>query len=109
MSKSMKIRIKDEEHSKLVQETAFKEGYRWNSGLQEIKSTDAPFLYLFTDYKVIQYGRNENMFEDSNAIEVKLEAQYYFKEVEKEVVELDGKRYLKEDLKKALSLIKPLD
>src|SRR5690606_16449290 len=109
MSTDMKIRIKDEEHSKLVQETAFKEGYRWNGGLQEIKNTNVPFLYLYADYKVIQHGRNEYVFENYSAVEVTLESRYHFKEVEKEVVELNGKRYLKEELEKALSLIKPLD
>ena len=47
--KAMKIRIKDEQHSRLVQETLFEMGYRWSHHDQEIRYTDKAFIYTKHD------------------------------------------------------------
>ena len=43
--KNMKFRVKDEEHSKQIQEHLFSLGYHWDDQARGVDYTDAPFLF----------------------------------------------------------------
>ena len=78
-SKSMKIRIKDEEHSRLVQETLFGMGYRWTFG-QDVCHIDSEVLW--TDDWIITHSRMDSFNAYPNE-EVELVASYSLKPVQK--------------------------
>ena len=46
--KNMKFRVKDEEHSKQIQEYLFSLGYKWSSGYN-VKHQDKPFMFANSD------------------------------------------------------------
>ena len=43
--KNMKFRVKDEDHSKQIQEYLFSLGYHWGEHGRSVDYTDAPFLF----------------------------------------------------------------
>lgn len=50
--KSMKFRVRDEDHSRQIQETLFGLGYSWNAGgehRRSVKYTDCKFLYAYKE------------------------------------------------------------
>lgn len=49
MLKNMKFRVKDEEHSKSIQDALFAAGYTWAPGEAEHMYTDAPYLFANVD------------------------------------------------------------
>lgn len=112
----MKFRVKDEEHSKLIQEHLFSLGYGWEGrgfGVLEkvVKHTSHAFLYTYSN-KQICYGDDIENFETKDFPEIELVATttYSLKPVEKEeFVELNGKKYNKKDLEEALSKLHPVD
>lgn len=112
MSKRMKIRIKDTNHSRLVQETAFKMGYSWADYTTFVKNKWAPYLTLGHDPYRIKYLERgeEDAFYSYDAPEVELIQTYVFQPVgEQETVELNGKKYLKKDLENFLKQVSPIE
>lgn len=83
--KAMKIRIKDEEHSRLVQETLFEAGYRWLHYDQEIRFTDKAFIYTKNDGYLL-HGSLIGCFNEDKSEEVELVTTYSFKPVDQEVL-----------------------
>ena len=81
--KAMKIRIKDEEHSRLVQETLFEMGYRWLHYDQEIRFTDKAFIYTKNDGYLL-HGSLIGCFNEDKSEEVELVTTYSFKPVDQE-------------------------
>jgi len=52
---AMKFRVKDEQHSKEIQEKLFSLGYKWYSG-DDAQFTKQPFLYAADDEMLITYS-----------------------------------------------------
>lgn len=95
--KAMKIRIKDEQHSRLVQETLFEMGYRWWSHCdQDIRYTDKAFIYTKND-EYLLHGSLIECFNADKAEEVELVTTYSIQPVDQEA---KHKREEKEALEK---------
>lgn len=120
----IKIEVSSPKESKAVQGALFKNGCYWLtlSGYEQIRETtaqycDLRYLYVESD-GTIMYGASKGYFDESDFTEIKADVQHF--EVvelvakasvntfykEKETVEFGGKKYIKEDLEKALSLLK---
>lgn len=83
--KAMKIRIKDEEHSRLVQKALFEMGYRWLHYDQEIRFTDKAFIYTKNDGYLL-HGSLIGCFNADKSEEVELVTTYSFQPVDQEVL-----------------------
>ena len=95
--KAMKIRIKDEEHSRLVQKALFETGYKWWSHSdQEIRYTDKAFIYTKND-GYLSHGVLIETFDADKAEEVELVTTYSFQPVDQEA---KRKREEKESLER---------
>jgi hypothetical protein len=73
--KDMKIKIKDEQHSKQVQEALFNMGYEWGDGGRTIKHTDAKALYTYEYGGLFYNSRDEDStehFDENEKPEYKL-------------------------------------
>lgn len=81
--KAMKIRIKDEEHSRLVQKALFEMGYRWLHYDQEIRFTDKALIYTKNDGYLL-HGSLIGYFNADKSEEVELVTTYSFKPVDQE-------------------------
>ena len=124
----IKIEVSNPIESKAVQEELFKNGCCWlnHFGGEQVRDTtaqycDLRYLYVESDGKMM-YGSLEDYFNKSEFTEIKFDMRNF--EVtelvptivtktsvhtfykEKETVEFGGKKYIKEDLEKALSLLK---
>ena len=124
----IKIEVSNPIESKAVQEELFKNGCCWLNyhGSEQIRNTTAQYcglryLYVESDGKML-YGSSKEYFDQSEFTEIKFDMRNF--EVtelvptivtktsvhtfykEKETVEFGGKKYIKEDLEKALSLLK---
>lgn len=80
--KAMKIRIKDEQHSRLVQETLFAMGYRWIVSGQNITHTDKEVIYAGSRGE-ISHGTLSYLCDDGTE-EVELVTTCSFKPVDQE-------------------------
>lgn len=81
--KNMKIRIKDEAHSRLVQETLFEMGCRWQSGdYQPVRNVQSRYLYVDDYY--IGHGNTDSTFVVEAGEEVELVTTYSFKPIDQE-------------------------
>ena len=124
----IKIEVSNPIESKAVQEELFKNGCYWltYSGYVRIRETTAQYcglryLYVESDGKMM-YGSFEEYFNQSRSTEIKVDMRNFevielVKTIvtktsvntfykERETVEFGGKKYIKEDLEKALSLLK---
>ena len=124
----IKIEVSNPIESEAVQEELFKNGCCWlnHFGGEQVRNTtaqycDLRYLYVESDGKMM-YGSLEDYFNKSEFTEIKFDMRNF--EVtelvptivtktsvhtfykEKETVEFGGKKYIKEDLEKALSLLK---
>ena len=124
----IKIEVSNPIESKAVQEELFKNGCYWltPSGYVKTRNTTAQYcglryLYVESDGTML-YGSSKGYFNQSEFTEIKVDLRdFEFTELvptivtktsvhtfykEKETVEFGGKKYIKEDLEKALSLLK---
>lgn len=124
----IKIEVSNQIESKAVQEELFKNGCHWSthSSYGQGRDTTAQhyglrYLYVESD-GTMKYGSSKEYFNQSEFTEIKFDMRNF--EVtelvptivtktsvhtfykEKETVEFGGKKYIKEDLEKALSLLK---
>ena len=124
----IKIEVSNPIESKAVQEELFNNGCCWlnHFGDEQVRSTTAQYcglryLYVESNGKML-YGSLEEYFNQSEFTEIKFDLRNF--EVtelvptivtktsvhtfykEEETVEFGGKKYIKEDLEKALSLLK---
>ena len=124
----IKIEVSNQKESEAVQEELFKSGCYWliSSGYGQVRKTTAQhcgsrYLYVESDGKMM-HGSSKEYFNQSEFTEIKVDLRNF--EVtelvqtivtktsvhtfykEKETVEFGGKKYIKEDLEKALSLLK---
>lgn len=81
--KAMKIRIKDEQHSRLVQKALFEMGYRWSYGNEEFRHTGRAFIYT-EDNGYLLHGYLIGGFNADKSEEVELVTTYSFKPVDQE-------------------------
>jgi hypothetical protein len=65
--KAMKVRVKNEKHSKKLQKALFKLGYTWIAGAG-VQHTDCPFLYAEPDGSLL-VGRVTGPFDTDKAVE----------------------------------------
>lgn len=65
--KDMKFRVKDETHSKAIQEKLFEMGFNWSGEYFGVQHTDESFLY--TEGKYLIYGETEGFFDEDSSIE----------------------------------------
>ena len=79
--KNIKIRIKDEEHSRLVQEALFEMGCRWATGEKYVSYTNSEVLW--SDGSSISYSGLDS-FSKFPHEEVELVTTYSFKPVDQE-------------------------
>lgn len=124
----IKIEVSNPIESKAVQEELFKNGCYWltSPGYEQRRDTTPQHcglrcLYVESDGRML-YGSSKEYFDQSEFTEIKVDLRNF--EVtelvptivtktsvhtfykEKETVEFGGKKYIKEDLEKALSLLK---
>ena len=124
----IKIEVSNPIESKAVQEELFKNGCYWltDFGYEQVRNTTAQYcgeryMYVESDGKMM-YGSSKEYFNQSEFTETKVDLRdfevielvktivtktsvhTFYKE--KETVEFGGKKYIKEDLEKALSLLK---
>ena len=124
----IKIEVSNPIESKAVQEELFKNGCYWltDYGYEQFPDITAQYcgsryLYVESDGKMM-HGSSEEHFNQSGFTEIKVDLRNF--EVtelvptivtktsvstfykEKETVEFGGKKYIKKDLEKALSLLK---
>lgn len=124
----IKIEVSNPIESKAVQEELFKNGCYWLTlyGYEKTRNTTAQYcglryLYVESDGTML-YGSSKEYFNQSEFTEIKVDLRdfevtelvptivtktivhTFYKE--KETVEFGGKKYIKEDLEKALSLLK---
>ena len=106
--KNMKFRVRDEEHSKQIQEALFELGYRWPIYGTEVIHTAAVYLCA-SQTGELDWSVMESSFLNQAFPEYELKFKPEFVEVVKEeVVELNGKLYNKKQLEEALSKLKPI-
>ena len=99
--KNMKFRVKDEEHSKLIQEELFKLGYEWNGG-KRVQYTDKEFLYT-DENGWLSHGGYESTFLGYPPIEHHLVPEKYSIVEVKHMIEVEG---YKVDKAKLLEFLK---
>lgn len=124
----IKIEVSNPIESKAVQKELFKNGCYWltHSGYAKIRNTTTQncglrYLYVVSDGTMV-CGSSKEYFNQSGFTEIKVDLRNF--EVtelvptivtktsvhtfykEKETVEFGGKKYIKEDLEQALSLLK---
>ena len=81
--KNMKIRIKDEQHSRLVQEALFGMGYTWLQGAY-VQSTHAPWLTTYEGGLIYCGFYPRDDFDAHENVEVELVTTYSFRPVDQE-------------------------
>lgn len=124
----IKIEVSNPKESKAVQEELFNNGCYWltHSGYEQMRNTTAQYCgmrYLYVESDgTMKYGSSKEYFNQLGFTEIKVDLRdfevtelvrtivtktsvhTFYKE--KETVEFGGKKYIKEDLEKALSLLK---
>lgn len=106
----IKIRIKDEFHSRQVQDLMFSMGYGWwNNGelCHEYEHLQEPFLFGEEDGSIMYCGNGNDFFSDTND-EVEL-ASYFTPYVERAKMTLYGKEYYCDDIKEVLKQLEPVE
>lgn len=103
------LNVEHEEASRIIQEALFEQGYSWAWGEDFVIEQSHPYLYAYTD-NIIYGGNSQRFKEHSNKLHT-IKTTYAIVEAEEqqEIVELNGKKYNKQELEKALSLLKPIE
>lgn len=104
------LNVEHEEASRIIQEALFERGHVWAAGYgKRVQDQSKKFLYLADNE--ICHGDNYQYFEEDESTLFTIKPTYTIVEAEEqqEVVELNGKKYNKQELEKALSLLKPIE
>ena len=72
---NIKIKVKNESHSKAIQERLFELGFCWNRG-KTTQFTDKPFLFADSGDMHLAYVNNESYFKRHAYTEVTLDDLY---------------------------------
>lgn len=100
---NIKFKVKDEEHSKAIQETLFAAGYKWMVGSDTVLYTTAPYLYA-SENGTLMHGTDEDRFVEyrTDYVEKVLKTVYEIVDKPIEVFEFQGKKYDADAVKAAL-------
>lgn len=90
----------------IVQNALFAEGVTWASRHDIVRNTTADFLTV--EEGRLKFAIGNITPPHFKQLSIKLQPTFYVKEQPKEVVEFGGKKYIKEDLEKALALLSPV-
>ena len=108
-----KIRVANHEQSALIQGYLFNVGMWWGVGEPKKFLTVIPPYYLYTNDRGCMYWSNpkNSSFDSIKCEEMLFDFELVIANVrrrkEPELVEFNGKKYVKEDLEKALALLTP--
>lgn len=97
--RDMKFAVNNEEHSKEVQKALFDLGYKWQAGACVFNHTTAKYLYA-NNGGYLSYGSMMDIFHGSTH---KSQDVSWMDPLKVEVVEYDGRMYIKADFEKAIS------
>lgn len=105
----MKFRVKDEEHSKMIQQALFELGPDVGWAMErskEARYAGFPYLYLEADGKLL-HGSIESTFQDDPADEYQVEQvlSYKFTKVEVGTMMIGKDTYRVSDINRALTAI----
>lgn len=102
------LNVEHEEASRIIQEALFEQGYVWNNGTNTVIDTDYKQIQAWNDGN---FTRSNADYENSDFVFYTIKPTYTIVEAEEqqEIVELNGKKYNKQELEKALSLLKPIE
>ena len=110
--KNIKIRVKNPEHSKKIQEKLFEMGYQWPFGEDNQVFSYVTRQFLFANSEgFITYGNTLIEFLKVRHPEVELveKITYEFKEVEKrEVISINNKIYFLDEITEAIKNIEEI-
>ena len=98
------LNVEHEEASRIIQEALFEQGCQWGYG--GVAHTKEDWLFVRYGTKITWSDE-----EDSDLKSYTVKPTYAIVEAEEqqEIVELNGKKYNKQELEKALSLLKPIE
>jgi len=108
MSGGMKFKCASAEHSRVIQEWLFSQGYSW-TGSKAVQNTEQRYLFAYHDDKYITHDSSEHVFDRKPFVEqvvttttkTVLVVQSVVPKREKVVV--FGKTYYKDDVEAALA------
>lgn len=102
------LNVEHEEASRIIQEVLFEQGYVRFDGEDSPEELSLPFVFSYEDGDAT-CGSWISGKEDFIWCTVKPTYTIVEAEEQQEVVELNGKKYNKQELEKALSLLKPIE
>lgn len=102
------IKINSYEEFIEIQKELFKFGITWHEGNTAInRYSDVKFIHINYNYRNTITFSCDKDFDNENIIEIK--ASWFFEiQEKKDVVELNGKKYYKEELEEALKHLNPI-
>lgn len=110
MQNGMKFRCASPEHSRVIQEWLFAQGYRWNHTCEPVVSyVHEKFLFAYEDDKMLTHDNNEYIFTNKHFVEqvvtttTKTILVVESVKPKREKVVVFGKTYYKDDVDAALS------
>lgn len=111
MFKKMRFKVNSPEHSAQIQKALFSLGYKWSEGAT-VQYCDRQYLFGDEDGSVL-HSNSFYSFDDKTYALCKIEVVENYRIVEEEseveLVELNGRKYRKEDLEKALDALTPVE
>ena len=111
MFKKMRFKVNSPEHSAQIQKALFSLGYKWLGGTT-VQCCDKQYLFGDEDGYLL-HANSFRSFDDKAYALCKIEVVENYRIVEEEseveLVELNGRKYRKEDLEKALDALTPVE
>lgn len=112
MFKKMRFKVNSPEHSAQIQKALFSLGYKWKHHKTEVVHHDKQYLFGDEQGYLLQ-SNSFYSFDDEEYTLCKIEVVENYRIVEEEpeveLVELNGRKYRKEDLEKALDALTPVE
>lgn len=113
--REVRIRVGNSVNSRAIQEFLFENGCSWSSNRKKVIYEDKPFLYVDEDGN-ITFSTGEDFYAESKVADYR-EMKFNFESITtvnavpriQETVVLFGKTYDKDELKDALTKLKPID
>lgn len=113
MFKKMRFEVNSPEHSAQIQKALFSMGYKWSSRGTTVQFCDRKYLFTDEDGYILHAISWFYSFDDKTYALCKIEVVENYRIVEEEpeveLVELNGRKYRKEDLEKALDALTPVE
>lgn len=103
--KNMKFIVRDEDHSRIIQEALFAARYEWYSN-RGVEYLDSKYLYT-NNYGLIQHGTGEDFFESVSSSPSTL-SDVINSVKEEPTIKIGGNLYLVSDVEYALKNLKKI-